>query len=142
MEEPMTNKELESILPSIHTMLYALDNKDFRDYEKKLDETTGKAIEALDEIIDNQTLAMDPEQLVNAVKVLTKAKTDIMESRRRLYDTCIKGEVMIKALEQDKSKNSKESDVLLDYLAKNNQQIERKDITPSSVFEVISKEQG
>ena len=102
-DKSISNKELESILPSIHTMLYALDNKDFHNYEEKLNGATGKAIDALEEIIDNQTLSMDPEQLVNAVKVLTKAKTDILESKRRLYDTCIKGEVMIKALEQDKN---------------------------------------
>lgn len=137
----MDNKELESILPSIHTMLHALDNQDFNDYEKKLGETTGKAIKALEEIIDNQTLAMDPEQLVNAVKVLTKAKSDILESKRRLYDTCIKGEVMIKALEQDKTKDKKESDVLLEYLKKAG--LDDKSETPNnsaSVFEDIAKE--
>ena len=142
MEEPMTNKELESILPSIHTMLHALDNQDFHNYEEKLNGATGKAIDALEEIIDNQTLSMDPEQLVNAVKVLTKAKTDILESKRRLYDTCIKGEVMIKALEQDKGKDKKDSDVLLEYLQKN--QISQGDVpnTPASVFETISKEES
>lgn len=138
-DKTMSNKELESILPSIHTMLHALDNQDFRNYEEKLNGATGKAIDALEEIIDNQTLAMDPEQLVNAVKVLTKAKTDILESKRKLYDTCIKGEVMIKALDKDNNKNNKDSDVLLEYLKKN-EVSNREDITPTSVFEVISKE--
>ena len=62
----MDNKELESILPSVHTMLDTLNDQDFKDYESKLGKATGKAIKALEEIIDNQTLAMDPEQLVAA----------------------------------------------------------------------------
>ena len=137
----MDNKELESILPSVHTMLDALNDQDFKDYESKLGKATGKAINALEEIIDNQTLAMDPEQLVRAVQVLTKAKSDILESKRRLYDTCIKGEVMIKALEQDKNKDKKESSVLLNYLNKAglNNQTEASNAT-SSVFEDIAKE--
>ena len=137
----MDNKELESILPSVHTMLDALNDQDFKDYESKLGKATGKAINALEEIIDNQTLAMDPEQLVRAVQVLTKAKSDILESKRRLYDTCIKGEVMIKALEQDKNKDKKESSVLLEYLEKSGlkNQIESSN-NSSSVFENIAKE--
>ncbi len=137
----MDNKELESILPSVHTMLDALNDQDFKDYESKLGKATGKAINALEEIIDNQTLAMDPEQLVRAVQVLTKAKSDILESKRRLYDTCIKGEVMIKALEQDKNKDKKESSVLLEYLEKSGlkNQIETSN-NSASVFEDIAKE--
>lgn len=137
----MDNKELESILPSVHTMLDALNDQDFKDYESKLGKATGKAINALEEIIDNQTLAMDPEQLVRAVQVLTKAKSDILESKRRLYDTCIKGEVMIKALEQDKNKDKKESSVLLEYLEKSGlkNQIESSN-NSASVFENIAKE--
>ena len=137
----MDNKELESILPSVHTMLDALNDQDFKDYESKLGKATGKAINALEEIIDNQTLAMDPEQLVRAVQVLTKAKSDILESKRRLYDTCIKGEVMIKALEQDKNKDKKDSSVLLEYLEKSGlkNQIESSN-SSASVFENIAKE--
>ena len=138
----MDNKELESILPSVHTMLDALNDQDFKDYESKLGKATGKAINALEEMIDNQTLAMDPEQLVRAVQVLTKAKSDILESKRRLYDTCIKGEVMIKALEQNKNKDKTESNVLLDYLNKTglNQDKEGTSNAESSVFESISKQ--
>ena len=137
----MDNKELESILPSVHTMLDALNDQDFKDYESKLGKATGKAINALEDIIDNQTLAMDPEQLVRAVQVLTKAKSDILESKRRLYDTCIKGEVMIKALEQDKNKDKKDSSVLLEYLEKSGlkNQIESSN-NSASVFENIAKE--
>ena len=136
----MDNKELESILPSVHSMLGALNDKDFNDYEKKLNAATGKAIEALEEIIDNQTLKMDPEQLVAAVKVLTSAKKDILESKRRLYDTCIKGEVMIKALEQDKNKGKGDSNVLLDYLNKTGLNDKVDNGITTSVFEDIAKE--
>ena len=137
----MDNKELESILPSVHTMLDALNDQDFKDYESKLGKATGKAINALEEIIDDQTLKMDPEQLVRAVQVLTKAKSDILESKRRLYDTCIKGEVMIKALEQDKNKDKKESSVLLEYLEKSGLKNQTESSNNSaSVFEDIAKE--
>lgn len=137
----MDNKELESILPSVHTMLDALNDQDFKDYESKLGKATGKAINALEEIIDDQTLKMDPEQLVRAVQVLTKAKSDILESKRRLYDTCIKGEVMIKALEQDKNKDKKESSVLLEYLEKSGLKNQTESSNNSaSVFENIAKE--
>lgn len=139
----MDNKELESILPSVHTMLDTLNDQDFKDYESKLGKATGKAIKALEEIIDNQTLAMDPEQLVAAVKVLTKAKSDILESKRRLYDTCIRGEVMIKALEQNDNKGKgKDSSALLEYLEKNNlnTKLNEKGTAPTSVFETIANE--
>lgn len=139
----MDNKELESILPSVHTMLSALNNKEFSDYEKTLDEATEKSIGELKRIITDGTLAMDPEQLVAAVKVLTKAKSDILESKRRLYDTCIRGEVMIKALEQNDNKGKgKDSSVLLDYLEKNNlnTKLDEKGTAPKSVFETIANE--
>lgn len=139
----MDNKELESILPSVHTMLDALNNKDFSDYEKKLDTATAEAIKALQGIITDGTLAMDPEQLVAAVKVLTGAKKDILESKRKLYDTCIRGEVMIKALEQNNDKGKgKDSSILLDYLEKNNLNtaLDKTGTAPKSVFETIADE--
>lgn len=121
MATQMTNTELESMLPDIKEVLHKMmDSKDFSNYEDTLDTVTKKAISELERIIDDQTLALDPEQLVNAVKVLTKSRTDIIESKRKLLDTCIKGEVMIKALDQNKDKGGKGSSVLLDYLEKNN----------------------
>lgn len=141
----MDNKELESILPSVHTMLGALNNKDFNDYEKTLDDATKKSIGELKRIIDDGTLALDPEQLVSAVKVLTNAKKDILESKRKLYDTCIRGEVMIKALEQNDNKGKgKDSSVLLDYLEKNNlnTNLDKIGTAPStSIFETIANDE-
>ena len=137
----MKNNELQSILPDVHTMLHALENKDFNDYESKLTKVTEKAIGTLESLIDDQTLRLDPEQTVRSVQVLTKAKTDIIEAKRRLIDTCIKGEVMIKALEQPKGGN--ESSVLLEYLEKNNlnTDLDKKGTSPSSIFESIAKQQ-
>lgn len=141
----MDNKELESILPSVHTMLGALNNKEFNDYEKTLDDATEKSIGELKRIINDGTLALDPEQLVAAVKVLTTAKKDILESKRKLYDTCIRGEVMIKALEQNDNKGKgKDSSVLLDYLEKNNlnTNLDKIGTTPStSIFETIANDE-
>lgn len=137
----MTNGELESMLPDIHNVLHKMmSSKDFTDYEDKLDKATSKAITALEGIIDDGSLALDPEQMVAAVKTLTKAKTDIIESKRRLFDTCIKGEVMIKALE--KPKDDKTPSALLDYLQKNNldTSLDKTGTTPTSIFESIADE--
>jgi len=143
-EKTLTNKELESILPDVRMMLHTLDDKNFTDYEKKLEEATGKAIDALSSIITDGTLALDPEQLVAAVKVLTSAKKDIIESRRKLMETCIRGEVMIRALEQpDKNKNS--NSALLDYLERAglNPTVDKTGTNPganASIFEAISQD--
>lgn len=141
----MTNSELESILPDVKGILTKLmDSKEFSDYENKLDNATTNAINALNGIITDGTLAMDPEQMVAAVKVLTKAKTDIIESKRRLLDTCIRGEVMIKALEQPKD-NKGANSVLLEYLEKNNMntEIDKTGTNPvKSVFESIAETNG
>ena len=79
--------------------------------------------------------------MVAAVKTLTKAKTDIIESKRKLFDTCIKGEVMIKALEQ-KPKDDKTPSALLDYLQRNNldTSLDKTGTAPTSIFESIAEE--
>lgn len=144
-EKTLTNKELESMLPDVRTMLHALDDKNFTDYEKKLEEATGKAIDALSGIIEDGTLALDPEQLVAAVKVLTNAKKDIIESRRKLMETCVRGEVMIRALEQQPDKGKDNSSVLLEYLERAglNTAIDKTGTNPgtkASIFESISQD--
>ncbi len=138
----MTNNDLESMLPDIHNVLHKMmESKDFTDYEEKLNTATSKAISALEGIIEDGTLALDPEQMVAAVKTLTKAKTDIIESKRRLFDTCIKGEVMIKALE--KPKDDKTPSALLDYLQKNNldTSLDKTGTAPTSIFETIAEQE-
>jgi len=139
----ITNSELESMLPDIHNVLHKMmDSKDFTNYEEKLSTATSKAINALEGIIDDGTLALDPEQLVRAVQVLTKSKTDIIESKRKLLDTCIKGEVMIKALEQ-KPKDDKTPSALLDYLERNNldTSLDKTGTAPTSIFETIAEQE-
>ena len=140
----MSNKELETVLPDIRNMLKSLEDGSFVDYEKKLNEATNKAIGVLEDVIEDGTLQLDLEQTVNAVSVLTKAKASILESKRKLIETCIKGEVMIKALE-DKPGKDKESSVLLDYLERNNldKTLDSTGTAPgssSSIFESISNQ--
>ena len=136
----MNNNELQSILPDVRNMMHSLDNGEFSNYEKKLTQATDKAIAALEDIIDDGTLKLDPEQTVRAVQVLTKSKTDIIEARRRLLDTCIKGEVLIKSLDMDKNGKDKTPSALLDYLERNglNSNLDNTGTTPSSsIFEDI-----
>jgi len=142
----MNNNELQSILPDLHNMMKAIDNGEFSNYEKKLGQATDKAIEALEEIIDDGTLKLDPEQTVRAVQVLTKSKVDIIEAKRKLVDTCIKGEVLIKSLDQEKGKDNKTPSALLDYLEKNglNKNLDNTGTTPTatSIFQAIADEQS
>ena len=135
----MNNSELESMLPDVRGMMKALDNGKFSDYEDRLTKAADKAISALESIMDDGTLTLDPEQTVRAVQVLTKAKMDILDARRKLMDTCIKGEVLIKSLEQPKDTNSS---VLLDYLQKNglNEGVDSSGTSPSSVFQSMEGE--
>lgn len=100
------NETLKSMLPDIQKEFEILSSKSFENYEEKLREATSRAIGALQGIIDDGTLALDPEQLVQAVKTLTKANVDIVDSKRRLMETLIKGEVMMKALEPPKDMNN------------------------------------
>ena len=141
----MNNKELSTILPDVKKVLDDLNNNDFKNYEDKLSHATDKAIQVLENIIDDGTLGLDPEQTVKAVQVMTKAKVDILESKRRLIETCVKGEVMIKALNQPKE-NKNESSVLLEYLQKNNLNpaLDETGTSPksSSIFEAIAQNQG
>lgn len=105
---------VEKMLPEYRKELDYLNSDSFHDYEQKVEKVTKKVLEALESIVDDETLKMDPEQLVNAAKVMTKARTDIMDSKRRLIETVIKGEVMMKALEPKKNDNG--NSALLDYI--------------------------
>ena len=141
----MTNDELKDVLPVVSNILKdVINSKEIHTYEDNLNDATEKAIGALKDIIEDGTLKLDPEQLVNAVKTLTKAKTDMIESKRKLIDTYMRGEVMIKALEQDKNgKGNNANSVLLEYLEKNglNKDIDKTGTNASaSVFESIMKD--
>ena len=71
-------------------------------------------MDALERIIDDGSLELDPEQLVKAVDTLSKAKIGIVDSKRKIAETLIKGEVMLKALEPPKERNN--NDALNEYL--------------------------
>ena len=118
MAEPQitNNEKLSEILPMLREQYDFINSKSVKDYEDKLTEVTNKALASLEGIIDDGSLALDPEQLVAAVKVLTKSKADITESKRRLIETLLRGEVMIKALEPKKNDNGDKNDALLEYL--------------------------
>lgn len=128
-------KTMEKMLPEFKKELDYLNSDSFRDYEKKLSDVTTSALDSLDDIIKDETLKMDPEQLVNAVRVMTTARKDIMESKRRLLETVIKGEVMMRAVDTDKDKDKNNNgSLLLDYMKKN---IENK--ANSSIFQQIEE---
>lgn len=137
MQKPMNNDELKNVLPDLQKEFDVLNSDSFQEYEEKLTIATNKAIKSLENIIDDGTLALDPEQLVNAVKTLTKAKSDIMDSRRKLTETLIKGQVMLKALQPPKNEN--QDNVLLEYLKANNLNTEIADTSSNSIFGEVEK---
>lgn len=110
--------EVEKMLPEYRKELDYLNSDSFHEYEQKVEKVTAKVLGALEEIVDDETLKMDPEQLVNAARAMTKARTDIMDSKRKLIETVIKGEVMIKALDKPKDGGTSGNSVLDDYLSK------------------------
>lgn len=133
----LNNEQLKNKLPDLKKELDLFNTSSFQEYETKLDRVTAKAMAALEGIVDDGSLAMDPEQLVKSVQVLTKAKTDIYETRRRLVETVVRGEVMMKALEPMKKKEGSSSNsVLDDYLSKT----KKISGTATSVFTHIENE--
>jgi len=131
----ISNEELKSILPDIRKEFSVLTSDSFSEYEGKLGKAAAKSIDALQALIDDGTLSMDPEQLVKAVEVLTKSKTSIVDSKRRLIETLIKGEVMMRALEPPK--DVKSNSVLEDYLLKQKKIEAVSDV--NSIFSDIQK---
>lgn len=115
-ETQITNNEkLSEILPMLREQYDFVNSSSVKDYEDKLSKVTNNALNSLEGILEDGTLALDPEQLINAVNVLTKSRKDIMESKRKLIETLLRAEVMIKALEPKNDKNEK-NNVLAEYL--------------------------
>ena len=73
----ITNEELSKILPNIKKEFDVLSSMSFQKYEERIENVTNSALNALQTIISDGTLEQDPEQLVRAVEVLTKAKTNL-----------------------------------------------------------------
>jgi len=116
MKPPMDNQELSKVLPTLRKEFEVLSSTSFAEYESRLETVTNRALDKLEGIIDDGTLEMDPEQMVNAVATLTGAKVKMFDAKRKLLETLIKGEIMIKALEKPKDQDN--SSLLEDYIAK------------------------
>lgn len=134
------NKELSKVLPYVKEAYEILNSGSFRDYEKKLNIVTDKAVDSLSGIIDDGTLAMDPEQLVKATDVLNKARISIMDAKRKFLETLIKGETMERAMQPPKANKNGENSVLLDYFERNKQIAQEASI--NSIFEDIEKSES
>lgn len=131
------NKDLEEALPELRSLARSLNDGEYADYEKRLSKATKKAMDALEAIIDDGTLQMDPEQTVKAVEVLTKSKMALVEAKRKLMETCVKGEVMLKALNDGKDKDDGQS-ALLEYLKKSGLDASLDSTGGQSAFERIA----
>lgn len=112
----MTKDESSIVmLPRLMQQLELMNSETMIEYEKKLNETAEKALNALQGIIDDGSLALDPESLVEAVKNLTHARHIISEDKRKLLETTIRGTVMLKAInDESKKKDDSNEKSLLD----------------------------
>lgn len=129
------NEKLSEILPMLREQYDFINSPSVKDYEDKLSKTTEKALRALEEIIDDETLKLDPEQLVRAVQVLTKSKADLTEGKRRLIETLLRGEVMLKAIEP-KKKDDGSTNALLEYMER--QGVADKARETTSIFQQVN----
>ena len=134
------NKELSRVLPYVKEAYEILNSGSFQDYEKKLNVVANKAVDSLSDIIEDGTLAMDPEQLVKATDVLNKARVSIMDAKRKFLETLIKGETMERAMEPPKPNKNGENSVLLDYFERNKMVAQEASI--NSIFEDIEKSES
>lgn len=135
----MTNSEMEEIIPSLRQLVESITTGNVASYEEKINKTADKALDMLSTMITDGTLALDPEQAVKAVQVLTKAKSDIFESKRKLAETIIKGQAMMMAIEEDKKKKGNGNSALLDYLEKSglNTTLDQTGTEPGSVASIF-----
>ena len=138
-QQQITNNEkLSEILPMLRQQFDFINSPVAKEYEEKLSKVTGKSLSELERIISDGTLALDPEQLVNAVKVLTAAKKDITESKRKLLETLLRGEIMMKAIDAPKNqKDDGKTNALLDYMKRQN--LDKPQTTSTSIFEQVNQ---
>lgn len=139
-ETQITNNEkLSEILPMLREQFDFINSSSVKEYEEKLSKTTDKALGELSRIIEDGSLALDPEQLIAAVKVLSKAKSDISENKRRLIETLLRGEIMVKALEPKKGNN--DNSALLEYMKRQGIN-DNVDNGNNSIFQQVNKLEG
>lgn len=138
-QQQITNNEkLSEILPMLRQQFDFINSPVSKEYEEKLSKVTGESLSELERIISDGTLALDPEQLVNAVKVLTAAKKDITESKRKLLETLLRGEIMMKAIDTPKNqKDDGKTNALIDYMKRQN--LDKSQTTSTSIFEQVNQ---
>ena len=138
-QQQITNNEkLSEILPMLRQQFDFINSPVSKEYEEKLSKVTGESLSELERIISDGTLALDPEQLVNAVKVLTAAKKDITESKRKLLETLLRGEIMMKAIDAPKNqKDEGKTNALIDYMKRQN--LDKPQATSTSIFEQVNQ---
>ena len=138
-QQQITNNEkLSEILPMLRQQFDFINSPVSKEYEEKLSKVTGESLSELERIISDGTLALDPEQLVNAVKVLTAAKKDITESKRKLLETLLRGEIMMKAIDAPKNqKDDGKTNALIDYMKRQN--LDKPQATSTSIFEQVNQ---
>lgn len=109
-------KDEESMmtLPKLMAQLEFLNSDSMSKYEKILNKTTESALEMLSNSIADGSLALDPESLVNAVKVLTNARHIINDDKRKLLETTLRGTAMLKAVQNDSKSKKEDNQSLLD----------------------------
>lgn len=101
-------------LPKLMAQLEFLNSDSMSKYEKILNKTTESALEMLSNSIADGSLALDPESLVNAVKVLTNARHIINDDKRKLLETTLRGTAMLKAVQNDSKSKKEDNQSLLD----------------------------
>lgn len=91
---------MNDILPKIKNQLDILNSTSFAEYEKRLEEVSAKAINELENQIANGAFVGNEDELVKAVDVLSKARIQVFETKRKLLETLMKSEIMNKAIEE------------------------------------------
>lgn len=71
-------------------------------YQLKLEEGCEKAVKMLTDLIDSDQLSLDLEQAVAGFKAMTEAQARLLDSKRKLAETMLKGALMVEALKPPK----------------------------------------
>lgn len=98
----MTDEESMEKLPDLIKQLTLVNSESFNEYEKRIDKCLEKTMKGFEDMVDSGILSTDPQAMVEAVSVLTKAKNSISESKRRMIETTMRGLALNKAVKGDK----------------------------------------
>lgn len=81
-------------IPDLIKELTVMTNESMTEYEERINRCLDKTSKAFEAMVDTGVLATDPQTMVEAMKVLTKAKIDIADNKRRIIDTAMRGFAM------------------------------------------------